>query len=310
MILNTPGQIEGDLTRTYTSLQIPLEEHLDNVEKKIHWDMDRVSKGTSGEVEDRDRSILSHACLNDDPTNVQETESDLFKFRVDVLQKLLKWYGDDVAQKKAANGRDVDQQTRLHEAVRAGNLAAVKVLREKAASANAQDILGRTPLFFVVDPTKCVSNADEPARKNDRRLAIAGFLLQKMPADEFPPDKLINTVDREGKTALDKAVSSANVELVKLFVVNYWAGNRLIDKLKLISYHFQTISEMCQTICSMHITCSAPRCIAMTGCGGWWQSESESGLEVQCSGRDEVVWKWWVDVFSMCFCPRIRQATN
>ena len=145
------------------------------------------------------RSLLSHACLN---------ETSPAEHGEKVIQKILARFGEDAeTQKKAANGRDVDtEQTRLHDAVRAGNVAAVKVLLDKGATADVEDSVGRTPLFFVADPTKCSSKA--------RCLDIAALLLEKMSLE------YINMPAKgdKGQTALHKAVASANVELVGLLM--------------------------------------------------------------------------------------------
>ena len=160
--------------------------------------IESISTGLSPEDDSDGRSLVENVCLNGKPHPRGE----------EILEEVLARFDD---QKSAADGKDVNfVQTRLHDACRVGNLAAVRVLLEKGATADVVDALGRTPLFFVADGSKCGSTAE----RRGRGLVIAAFLLEKM-SPEFVNKPAEGD---EGQTALHKAVASANVELVEFLV--------------------------------------------------------------------------------------------
>ena len=189
-------------------LLLRLLRNVDGIEGKLG--IESISSKLPAQHDFDGRSLVENVCLNE---KNDHPHGEL------IVKTVLEKFGD---QKSAADGKDVPtSQTRLHDACRVGNLGSVRVLLEKAATVDVVDSLGRTPLFFVADGSKGGSTAE----RRGRGLDIAARLLEKM-----SPEFVNKPAKSDGEqTALHKAVASANVELVKLLVVEKNADRSVTD---------------------------------------------------------------------------------
>ena len=166
--------------------------------------IESISEELPPEFDVGGRSLVSNVCLNEKNDHPHAEK---------ILKTVLERFDDE---KLAANGRDVETgQTRLHDACRVGNLAAVRALLETGATADVVDVFGRTPLFFVADGSKCGRTVERRARC----LEIAELLLRNVSTPGSFVNMAVNETGWEhGRTALHNAVASANVEVVQLLV--------------------------------------------------------------------------------------------
>ena len=147
------------------------------------------------------RSLVSHVCLNEENNHPHGEE---------ILKEVLEKFDDP---KLAANGKDTfTKETRLHNACRVGNLAAVRALLARGANVDVVDHWNRTPLLFVADGSKC----GRIAERRGRCLEIARLLLGNMsPGFVNKAADAAGSADH-GQTALQMARASANGDLVEL----------------------------------------------------------------------------------------------